>query len=157
MRIYIEYDRYQALGGTLDETTFNEFAFDATSIIDWYTFNRLKNEEHLPEELERLMYKLIKILYEKEKAMQLGEPTTPSSSGESGKTVTPIGTSIASQSNDGVSISYNVMNASSAYDLRDKQISRAIFMALDGVCNSLGQALLYRGLYPGEQAVEPWR
>ena len=158
MRIYLEYEKYQELGGTLDETTFNEFAFDATGIIDWYTFGRLRNEEELPKEIAPLMYKLIKILVEKERALQLAnDPSTGSSSGESGKTVTPIGKSIVSQSNDGVSVSYNVVNATSAYDIRDKQISRAIYMALDGVYNSLGRGLLYRGLYPGEQEVYPWR
>ena len=41
--MYLAYEDYQNMGGTLDETAFNDFEFEAETIVDWYTFNRLHN------------------------------------------------------------------------------------------------------------------
>ena len=60
------------------------------------------------------------------------------------------GAGIASMSNDGVSISYNVLSASQAVETMDEQIAACIQQYLGDVRNSLGRKVLYRGLYPGE-------
>ena len=138
--MYLTYAEYQDMGGTLDETTFEEFEFEARSKIDWWTFNRLQNEETYPEAVRRCVYRLIKLIQQVEEASALdGE------SSESGSTA-----GIASMSNDGVSVSYNVLNASQAVELASKEIDDCIRQYLSNVKNSLGQKVLYRGLYPGE-------
>jgi hypothetical protein len=139
--MYLTYEQYQQYGGTLDETTFSDYEFEARSQIDWYTFNRLKNEDEYPEAVTRLMYRIIKMLELKAQSMGLtamGDNTNDSNY------------SIASRSNDGVSVSYNVVSASEVANNSKKEIANAIKMYLQDVTNSLGQKVLYRGLYPGE-------
>lgn len=138
--MYLTYDEYQNMGGTLDETTFNDLEFEARCKIDWWTFNRLKNEEVYPEEVQRCMYKLINLIQQKQAAAALD--------GEGQSSSTAAG--IASMSNDGVSISYNVMSASEAAEQASAEIDTCIRQYLGDVRNSLGQKVLYRGLYPGE-------
>ena len=138
--MYLTYEEYQNMGGTLDETAFNDFEFEAESSIDWYTFSRLQKMTTYPEKVKRCMYSLIKMT--SQKANLLG--TAPES--EEGT----INGTIASQSNDGVSVSYNVLSASEAYKLASDEIGNTIKKYLDGVTDELGRKLLYRGLYPGE-------
>lgn len=141
--MYLNYTEYQEMGGTLDETTFNEFEFDAETKVNWYTFNRLKKETEYPPELKRCMYKLIKLLYDASQAMALTGEGSSESEGV-------IQAGIASQSNDGVSISYNTLSAKDMLDTVNDQIGKAIEQYLQGVVTSLGKKLLYRGLYPDE-------
>jgi hypothetical protein len=137
---YLSYEEYQTMGGTLDETTFSDFAFQAQAQIDWYTFTRLQDEPEQCEAVKRCMYALIKLLYARQQAMALGN-----TGDESANQV-----AVASQSNDGVSISYNVMSASEVSKASKAQIKETILQYLQGVKNSLGQRVLYRGLYRGE-------
>ncbi len=139
--MYLSYEEYQNMGGTLDKATFDDLAFEAACKIDWWTFNRLKNETELPEAVKRCMYKLIKLI------QQIQEATVLDGDASSGST---SAAGIASMSNDGVSISYNVMSASEAAESASKQIESCIRQYLGDVRNSLGQKVLYRGLYPGE-------
>ena len=140
--MYLTYEQYQQYGGTLDETTFSDYEFEAQTQVDWYTFNRLQNEETYPEALTRLMYRLIQIL--EVKAQAIGIASTDSDEENAGNGV------VVSQSNDGVSTTYNVMSASELARNSKKDIGNAIQMYLQGVTNSLGRKVLYRGLYPGE-------
>ena len=141
--MYLTYEQYQEYGGTLDETTFSDYEFEARSQVDWYTFNRLQNEMTYPEAVTRLMYRLIQILTLQ--AQATGRAELDKSAEISGDNRT-----IVSQSNDGVSISYNVLPASEIADMCKKDLVNAIQMYLNGLTNSLGRKLLYRGLYPGE-------
>ena len=59
--MYLSYEDYQEMGGTLEETTFNSFEYEAETIVNWYTFNRLKGEETYPEELAKCIYRLIEL------------------------------------------------------------------------------------------------
>lgn len=129
------------MGGTLDETLFNNLEFEAECEVNWYTFNRLKNETTYPEELKRCMYVLVDIIYKVQQASQLGDD----GSGDNN-----INAAVASQSNDGVSVSYNVSSASEVIEQSKGNIELTIQKYLQGVVNSLGRKLLYRGLYPGE-------
>ena len=157
--MYLSYEEYQNMGGTLDETAFNDFEFEAECIINWYTFDRLKNETEWPTEVKRCMYKLIGLAKLKADAMTLGSQTTQQTTDDGqGHTVTTTTTTmsaIASQSNDGVSISYNSVSASQIFEklspfTKGGEIEGIVKMYLQGVVNSLGRKVLYRGLYPNE-------
>lgn len=147
--MYLTYDEYQEYGGTLDETTFNDFEFEAESIINWYTFDRLKNETDYPEAVKKCMHKLINIAKLKADAMQLGMSVSAET------TMDGLNLSVKSQSNDGVSISYNVLDASEIFNAlstktKGGEIDQIVQRYLQGIKNSLGRKLLYRGFYPGE-------
>lgn len=138
--MYLTYEEYQNMGGTLDESTFTGYEYEAEIMIDWYTFNRLHGETEYPEAVKRCVYHLISLLDLKAQAIGTG---AEENSNDGGKT-------IASQSNDGVSISYNIMSASELATLAKEEMGNSIQRYLNGVMNSLGRKLLYRGLYPGE-------
>lgn len=137
--MYLTYEEYLNMGGTLDEAAFDNYLIDAEMLIDWYTFNRLENETVIPEKVKKCVYKLISLADMKSKAFVLGREVN----GEGNA-------SVASQSNDGVSISYNTISASQAFDLLKSESENIIKQYLNGVVNSLGRKLLYRGVYPDE-------
>lgn len=140
--MYLTYSEYLYYGGTLDETTFNDFEFQAEAQVDWVTFNRLQGESNLPERLKRCMYVLIRYIQTQQMAMIM--PTTSSDTSGS------LQAGIVSQSNDGVSISYNTLSANEIVSMSKDTIRDIIEQYLQGVTNSLGRKVLYRGLYPGE-------
>ena len=152
--MYLTYEEYQNYGGTLDETAFNDFEFEAECLINWYTFNRLKNDTEFPEEVKRCTYKLIQLAKMKADALILGNQqtiTTTEVDGVVTKTTTETTAPIASQSNDGVSISYNTISAAEIFNKLNNTNNASLFyeqikMYLNGVVNSLGQHVLYRGL-----------
>lgn len=139
--MYLTYQEYQNMGGTLDEALFTDLEYEAETVIDWYTFNRLQKETEFPERVKRCMLALIKLLYTVQQASMLGDD----GSGDS-----DINAAVASQSNDGVSISYNVLSASQLVQTAESRKKSIVLRYLQGVVNSLGQKVLYRGLYPGE-------
>ena len=152
--MYLSYEDYQNMGGTLDETTFSNYEYEAECIINWYTFNRLLNETEIPQAVVRCTNALIKIAQLKYEAMMLGSQEITTVDETTTKTVV-TSAAIASQSNDGVSISYNTINASDVYNSLKPfelggEISNTIQLYLYGVKNSLGKRLLYRGVYPDE-------
>lgn len=155
--MYLNYAQYKGMGGTLDETTFYDLEFEAEMKINWYTFNRLKKEkpQNYPDELERCMFRLIQIAELEAKTLQLGSQSVTTTDGEGNTTTVTTSASIASQSNDGVSVSYNTINAAALFDrLSSKErgniIETTIQRYLNGAVDSLGRKLLYRGLYPDE-------
>lgn len=138
--MYLEYADYQEMGGTLDETTFQQLEFEARAVIDWWTFNRLQNESEYPEAVKRCVFKLIGLINDKQKALIVDAQD------ESGS----IQAGIASESNDGVSTSYNTLSAKEAVETLQKEFETTVRMYLSGVKNSLGHRVLYRGIYPNE-------
>lgn len=142
--MYLTYEEYQIFGGTLEETAFNDIEFEAESYIDWYTFNRLWNQTEYPPRLKQCVYHIIRLIELKMNLM--GQPLVT----ESQSTSANNSPQIASMSNDGVSISYNVVSAHDALELTKKEVDKTIEMQLAGVTNNLGRKLLYRGLYPNE-------
>ena len=140
--MYLSYEEYTAYGGNLDETTFNEYSFEAESIVDYYTFNRLKNDTVITEPVKRLIYTLIGIAQKKGAALALGISNTTGSNADT--------VYITRQANDGVDTTYNNMSAATLYQLCKQETSRAINRYLASVVNQAGQKVLYRGLYPGE-------
>lgn len=141
--MYLTYDEYLAFGGTLDETAFDNLEFEARTVIDWWTYNRLQNEEEYPEAVKRCMYKLITIIAMKQQAQLLDGTNTSNIN-------TAVNAGIIQQSNDGVSTTYNVMSAGEVIAQSDETIKATVRMYLQNVRNSLGRKVLYRGLYPGE-------
>lgn len=139
---YLTYAEYTEMGGNLIETTFNDLSFEAESVINWYTFNRLKNEVTVPTEVKKLMYRLIQMINAKQIASAIPLADGSSTSGASA--------GITGQSNDGVSISYNVISANEVVANSKKEMEEMVKMYLQGVTNSLGRKVLYRGLYPNE-------
>ena len=139
--MYLTYLEYKSYGGTLDETTFNDMEFEASTSVDWYTFNRLKRFETYPEALKRCMYKLITLIQARSEVDGTGTPSTSSSA---------ISGGVASQSNDGVSISYNILGAQALVENVNAQTQRIINQYLADVKDSLGRKVLYRGIYPDE-------
>lgn len=139
--MYLTYAEYNNMGGaTIEETAFNALEFEARATIDWWTFNRLQNEQTYPEAVKRCMFALIKLIKDKQDAM-VTEPQVESGVRTAG---------ITHQSNDGVSTSYNVISARSAVEMLKQDIEMTIRRYLQGVRNSLGQKVLYRGIYPNE-------
>lgn len=138
--MYLSYDEYQEYGGTLEEIAFQEFEFEARTVIDWWTFKRLQNEQEYPEAVKRCMYKLIKLIDDRIKVLRVDGAETGSlkQAGLSG------------ESNDGVSATYNVLSAKDAVETLKGEMTSIIQMYLQGIKNSLGQSLLYRGVYPNE-------
>ena len=138
--MYLTYLEYKDMGGTVDKTAFNQLEFEARAKIDWYTFNRLQKETEFPEAVKRCMYKLISLIQNAEQASVVGGTSADGS----------ITAGVASQSNDGVSISFNTLSAKDMIDVSDKEIEDCINTYLQSVINSLGQKVLYRGIYPNE-------
>ena len=142
--MYLDYEEYSDMGGTLSELDFDFLAYEAGSFIDWYTFNRLKKYETIPQEVKDCEFHLIRLIQLRLGALGIGSLDT-----SSGSTNSALG-QIASQSNDGVSVSYNSLPASEAIKSMRDEVGNIIQRYLQGVMNELGQKLLYRGLYPGE-------
>jgi hypothetical protein len=140
--MYLTYDEYTVMGGKyIDEIAYEQIEFEARVLVDWWTFNRLQKETEYPEAVKRCMFKIISLIVDKQKAMVVDTASTDDGSTKAG---------IASESNDGVSTSYNVMSAREAVDTLQMELEHTIKLYLIGVKNSLGRYLLYRGLYPNE-------
>lgn len=135
--MYLSYEEYNLMGGTLDEISFNRFEFQAESQINYATFGRLKSDKTIPTEVKRLTHYLVDLMEKKAAAFSLGK-------GEDGAV------HITSQSNDGVSVSYNGLAPSDLIELCKADSLNAIKSYLEGVTNEAGRKLLYRGVYPGE-------
>lgn len=136
--MYLDYESYQNMGGTLDETTFNNYEWEASAHIDYHTFNRLEGEKVIPEKVIMLDFKLIELLQKQNSALSLGK-------GESN-----TGVYVTKQSNDGVTTEYSSIGAAELYTSVKAEADRIIQFYLSGVKNSKGQLITYRGLYPGE-------
>jgi hypothetical protein len=140
--MYLTFDEYQNYGGTLDATTFNEFEFEAEVLINYRTFNRLKNIEPVPDEVKRLTRYIVDLMQKKADSLSLGN------AGDT--TVSSVGSYIKSQSNDGVSITYGGMSSMELYKSCEKDAELAVDRYLAECTDELGRKVLYRGLYPGE-------
>ena len=141
--MYLSYEEYQNMGGTLDNTAFTDCEMEAEAVINWYTFNRLKTETELSEDVKKCTYMLIKYI-----ALESGIGGVGTDS--EGVSISTSGANITSESNDGVSTSYNVLSASELMENAGKKIAEIVKSYLSGVVDSLGRKVLYRGLYPGE-------
>lgn len=85
--MYLTYEEYQGMGGGVDAALYPPLEFSARKQIDYYTQNRVKKLEEVPEDVQMVMFLLI----------GLEEQTT-------------TGAVVQSESNAGVSVSYKVMD-----------------------------------------------
>ena len=136
--MYLTYEEYQEMGGTLDLTTFQNYEFEAEATINWYTFNRLSKDTNIPDAVKRVIKYLIDLIQQQNAVL------TATESGDNSSGI------IASQSNDGVSVSYAVLSAGERMKALKESEKETIERYLQGVVNEAGRRLLYRGLYPGE-------
>ena len=143
--MYLTYDEYIEKGGTLSETDFDFLAYEAGSCIDWYTFNRLKKFTEIPQAVKDCEFYIIRLIQIKLGALGVGS-LEPDGSGSN----VGFSQAIASQANDGVSVTYNTLSARDSIKSMSDEIESAIQRQLRGVTNELGRSLLYRGLYPDE-------
>ena len=67
---YLEFDEYEELGGSIEETPFNILEFEARRKIDERTQERLKGIEQLPIEVKMCMFALINTINGYTKAYQ---------------------------------------------------------------------------------------
>lgn len=135
--MYLTYDEYKEMGGTLEEAEFNDLERESRTYVDDITFNRFRKDKEYPKELKECMYILI------DKVKTLGRTLKVS--------VDPDETpQIVSQSNDGVSISYNVLSAIDIQAQAEKDIQKTLRAYLFGVRNEAGRLVTYRGVYPDE-------
>jgi len=88
--------------------------------------------------------------------MLLGKQTTITVDGEGNTTTTEVSTYIKGQSNDGVSVDYNAVDAGNLFELlasrkQGNVIEDTVQRYLSGVRRKSDNKLLtYRGLYPDE-------
>ena len=136
--MYLTYEEYYHFGGTLSEIDFSRYEFQAEAQINRYTFNRLKTDKTIPVEVKRLTHHLIDLMEKKSTAFSLGKGSSDTN------------VYITSQSNDGVSVSYNGLAPGDLIELCKTESAEVIKSYLEGVTNEAGRKLLYRGLYPGE-------
>ena len=139
---YLTYEDYLSYGGTLDETTFDDLEFQAELQIDWYTFNRLQHDTKVSDRVKRCVFTLIKLIQDK-----LIASAIPSDTGD---TLNNVQAGITAQSNDGVSISYNVLSASEIVQNSQDEIKNCVERGLYGVVNEAGKKVTWRGIYPDE-------
>lgn len=130
---YLTYLEYQELGGTLEEMPFNLLEFEARKQIDLRTQNRLINQTNIPNDVKICVYHLI------EKIQQYSDSIASASSSDG---------SIASESTDGYSISYNQINATQIKEViqsKDTEINDIIMSDLYGVIVN-GEHIIYNGV-----------
>jgi len=141
--VYLTYEEYLNMGGTLDETTFNDYYYQAKALIDYVTFNRLKNDTTFPIELKYCMFRLIKMYVQRNSLLNPNDDSASSGSSSGGV--------VSSYSNDGVSVSYNVVSADKLVDYTsDAESIKLVKQYLADVKNEAGRKVLYRGVYPNE-------
>lgn len=124
--MYLSYDEYTNMGGSLTAAAYPRYEKKAAKIIDYYTCQRFADVNPLPEEVKYLMYELITKLVDTEDK----------------------GTVVASESNDGTSITYvqKDQNAiGSEYWVLIKTYLADI--VIDGV------PVLYKGVYHAQPCV----
>lgn len=135
--MYLTYEEYTTMGGTLDEATFNNFEFEAEVFINWITFNRLKNEDTQSDEVKRTVYSLINLLMTKHSIL---------SGSEGNSSDAPA----VSMENDGVSVTYSTLSGAELFDKLSVDARNIVLRYLNGVKNSQGKIVTYRGLYEDE-------
>lgn len=125
--MYLAFDEYKALGGTLDEPTFNQLLIKAEIKFNYLIDHRLDNDTSFPKEVKYCIYEIISLLY------QSSSYTNPDSGIVSGF------------SNDGISVSFATKTAQEFEDGLEKNIKNVLVENLYKVYNEKGIPLIYRG------------
>lgn len=123
--MYLDYETYLGMGGTLTSCEFANAAFTAERIIDRFTFRRIRDMKTIPYEAAHCVFALIELL-EKRKA-DLEQPP------------------IASASNDGFSASFTALSPTDEASLYNAEVKACIQVHFAGLHDDTGTPLLYRG------------
>lgn len=123
--VYLTFDEYTALGGTLPESEFTVMEFKARKRIDYATASRVQNMAVVPQSVKLCMLSIIAV---------------DSVAGAEAQAAKPVVTSF---STDGYSESYG--KAMSVQDA-SANIASIIRTGLYGETDDEGVPLLYRGL-----------
>lgn len=118
---YLSYNEYKSLGGSIDKMPFNLLELEARKSIDKYTFGRLKNLPKQIDEVKVCEYQLINLIND----------------------YSSIHRTVASESIDGYSVSYN---ASLEQDKKTKEVESIIKTYLSECKLEDGTPYLYRGV-----------
>lgn len=137
--MYLTYVEYLTMGGTLDEPSFVSYCADAEAFLDYVTFNRLQKYDisQQPQLTQRrvreFLISIINILIQRDNSMKASEDGN-----------------IVSQSNDGVSVQYNVLGAQQTLDFVEREKKLLVSRYLSGLTTIDNKRLLFRGIYPDE-------
>lgn len=125
MTAYLTLVEYTAYGGTLTDPAFSRLEFQARSLVNQYTFGRLKDDTTFHEAVKRVMFELIGLI---------GNADV-SAAGYTG--------AITQESNDGYSISFAADSAVTVQKISD--IAEGMILRyLTGEKNAAGELLLSR-------------
>lgn len=69
---YLTYADYTGMGGTLAQTAFSNFAFEADQHIDRLTHDRVASETPVREAVKRLAFRVVEFLRTSDEAMTAG-------------------------------------------------------------------------------------
>lgn len=127
--MYLTYDEYKGMGGSMDAALFPRFELKARKRIDVITFGRLQGEKDVRECVKHCMFELVQAMHEDEVNV-----------GFSGR-------EISSMSNDGVSVTYASGNSQTGTQngsgARYADIVRTWLM---GETDAYGNNILYAGV-----------
>lgn len=120
--MYLTYDEYINMGGTISDASFSRFEHKARALIDLKTYGRVQHDNPVRDAVKYACFDLIQ-------AMNSDECATGSA-----------GLAVSSMSNDGISVTYaGAVSAGSRYNaiIRDYLIAET---------NECGVPLMYAGV-----------
>lgn len=127
--MYLTYDEYEDMGGSMDAALFPRFELKARKRIDAMTFGRLQCESDVRECVKNCMFELVQAMHEDETNV-----------GFSGR-------EISSMSNDGISVTYASGNSQTGMQNGSGARYAGIVRAwLTGETDACGNNILYAGV-----------
>ena len=127
--MYLTYEEYREMGGKLTESAFDGIINEVFARIDYYTMNRLKGDTNINDKVRMCCFSLCDCI------------TTENAIKDTDNQV------VASESNDGVSKTYAVMQVTERQNfLEGKEALKIIRRYLAFEENEAGERLLYRGV-----------
>jgi hypothetical protein len=126
--MYLTYAEYTEMGGSMDESLYNRLEFRAEKIIDSYTYNRVKVDNPVRDEIKRLTFEIV---------------------GELSAEMSEISGTNATKSSEKVgdySVSYAVPSGVESAELRTQRTTALISEYLGGLDTADGTPLLYAGV-----------
>ena len=123
--MYLTHTEYQAYGGSVTVSAYPRLEFQARSLVNQFTFGRLKDDTTFTEPVKRVMFELIGMISNADVSV----------AGYTG--------AITQESNDGYSISFAADSAVTVQKISD--IAEGIILRyLTGEKNAAGELLLSR-------------
>ena len=119
--MYLAFDEYKGMGGTIDENAFKRCAMRAEALITRMTHGRIQNESPVRECVKYAAFDLVSAIASD---MQMGAD----------------GRDVASMSNDGVSITF------ATADTAARRYAQIVRSYLDTQTDARGIPLLYAGV-----------